>query len=106
MGVFTHFYLVLFGDNGVCVLCALTSVGALFFIIKTVRLYTKGALSMATARGDARKNKQDEFYTQLVDVEKELKHYREHFKNKIVFCNCDDPVDSNFFLSCVQTVTK
>jgi len=45
----------------------------------------------------ARKSKSDEFYTQLVDVEKELKHYREHFKGKVVFCNCDDPRVSNFF---------
>ena len=41
--------------------------------------------------------KQDEFYTQLTDIEKELKHYQNHFKNKVVFCNCDDPRISNFF---------
>lgn len=46
---------------------------------------------------DAKKNKNDEFYTQLADIENELKHYKEHFKNKIVFCNCDDPYESNFF---------
>ena len=40
---------------------------------------------------DARMKKNDEFYTQLVDIEKELKHYKKHFKNKVVFCNCDDP---------------
>ena len=45
----------------------------------------------------AKKNKKDEFYTQLTDIEKELKHYKDHFKNKIVFCNCDDPKESNFF---------
>ncbi|PWE20207.1 modification methylase [Aliarcobacter skirrowii] len=45
----------------------------------------------------AKKNKKDEFYTQLTDIEKELNHYKEHFKNKIVFCNCDDPKESNFF---------
>lgn len=45
----------------------------------------------------ARATKQDEFYTQRVDIEKELKHYREHFKDKVVFCNCDDPRVSNFF---------
>jgi len=45
----------------------------------------------------AAKAKQDEFYTQLIDIEKELKHYKAHFKNKIVFCNCDDPYESNFF---------
>lgn len=41
--------------------------------------------------------KKDEFYTQLSDIERELKHYRNHFKNKIVYCNCDDPRVSNFF---------
>lgn len=41
--------------------------------------------------------KQDEFYTQLSDIENELKHYKEHFKDKVVFCNCDDPFESNFF---------
>jgi hypothetical protein len=45
----------------------------------------------------ADKNKKDEFYTQLVDIEKELKHYRKHFKDKVVYCNCDDPRVSNFF---------
>jgi hypothetical protein len=46
----------------------------------------------------ANKSKNDEFYTQLSDIENELKHYKEHFKNKVVFCNCDDPRVSNFFL--------
>ena len=41
--------------------------------------------------------KKDEFYTQLPDIEKELKHYKEYFKGKVVFCNCDDPRISNFF---------
>ena len=45
----------------------------------------------------AKKRKRDEFYTQLVDIENELKHYREHFKDKVVLCNCDDPRRSNFF---------
>jgi len=45
----------------------------------------------------ARRNKNDEFYTQLTDIEKELKYYRTHFKNKVVLCNCDDPSMSNFF---------
>lgn len=46
----------------------------------------------------ANKAKQDEFYTQLSDIENELKHYKEHFKGKTVLCNCDDPRVSNFFL--------
>ena len=45
----------------------------------------------------AKLNKKDEFYTQLSDIENELKHYKEHFKNKVVLCNCDDPRISNFF---------
>ena len=45
----------------------------------------------------ARTEKNDEFYTQLVDIEKELRHYKEYFKGKVVFCNCDDPYESNFF---------
>ncbi len=45
----------------------------------------------------ARKAKNDEFYTQLTDIEKELRHYRRHFEGKIVLCNCDDPFESNFF---------
>ncbi len=45
----------------------------------------------------AKEKKDDEFYTQITDIEKELKHYREHFKGKIVLCNCDDPDWSNFW---------
>jgi len=46
---------------------------------------------------NANKAKKDEFYTSLTDIEKELPHYKEHFKGKIVFCNCDDPTESNFW---------
>lgn len=45
----------------------------------------------------AKDKKDDEFYTQLKDIEKELSHYKEHFKGKKVLCNCDDPYESNFF---------
>ena len=45
----------------------------------------------------AKKSKSDEFYTQFSDIEAELKHYKVHFKNKIIYCNCDDPRISNFF---------
>lgn len=45
----------------------------------------------------AKKDKQDEFYTQLSDIENELRHYKKHFKDKVIFCNCDDPYESNFF---------
>ena len=45
----------------------------------------------------ASKAKEDEFYTKITDIEKELRHYKEHFRDKIVFCNCDDPETSNFW---------
>lgn len=45
----------------------------------------------------AKEAKKDEFYTQLEDINNELKHYREHFRGKTVLCNCDDPRVSNFF---------
>lgn len=46
---------------------------------------------------NASKAKKDEFYTQLSDIEKEMKNYKKHFKGKVIFCNCDDPFESNFF---------
>ncbi len=45
----------------------------------------------------AKRNKKDEFYTQIEDISAELKHYRAHFKDKVVYCNCDDPANSGFF---------
>ena len=45
----------------------------------------------------AKEAKKDEFYTQLEDINNEMKHYREHFRGKTVLCNCDDPRVSNFF---------
>lgn len=45
----------------------------------------------------AKKNKKDEFYTQLIDIEKELQYYEQHFAGKIIYCNCDDVRFSNFF---------
>lgn len=45
----------------------------------------------------AKEAKADEFYTQLTDIEKELRHYTKEFEGKVVFCNCDDPYESNFF---------
>ena len=45
----------------------------------------------------AKKSKSDEFYTQLLDIESELQHYKNHFKGKVVYCNCDDARISNFF---------
>lgn len=46
---------------------------------------------------NAKTAKNDEFYTQLTDIEKELKHYKNHFEGKVVYCNCDDVRWSNFF---------
>ena len=46
----------------------------------------------------AKAKKKNEFYTQLSDIENELKYYRGHFRGKVVYCNCDDPRVSNFFL--------
>jgi len=45
----------------------------------------------------AKSSKKDEFYTQFIDIEKEMRHYKNHFKGKVVYCNCDDPRISNFF---------
>ena len=50
-----------------------------------------------TRLNQAAKNKKDEFYTQLIDIENELRHYKEHFRGKTVLCNCDDPRVSKFF---------
>ena len=48
----------------------------------------------------ANKAKNDEFYTQLTDIELEMRHYSEQFKGKTVLCNCDDPYESNFLAHC------
>jgi len=53
--------------------------------------------SLNTSFIKANKAKKDEFYTQLIDIEKELKHYKAQFRGKVVYCNCDDPFESNFF---------
>lgn len=45
----------------------------------------------------AKQAKKDEFYTQMSDIERELRHYHDHFRGKTVLCNCDDPYESNFF---------
>ena len=46
---------------------------------------------------NAKRAKNDEFYTLLTDIEKEMVHYRDYFKGKVIFCNCDDARESNFF---------
>lgn len=55
------------------------------------------AKSLNTNLRRASEAKNDEFYTQLSDIEKELRHYKSQFHGKIVYCNCDDPFESNFF---------
>jgi len=63
-------------------------------------LYEKKETKSKASNGNLHKAKQaknDEFYTQLSDIEKELMHYKPHFKDKIVYCNCDDPEWSNFW---------
>jgi hypothetical protein len=60
---------------------------------QTADLSTSGNLGLSNAK----KAKQDEFYTQLGDIENELKHYRSQLRGKKILCNCDDPFESNFF---------
>lgn len=55
---------------------------------------------------DAKTNKCDEFYTLMEDIENELKHYKEHFEGKTVYCNCDDPNWSNFWIYFHQNFTS
>ena len=54
-------------------------------------------MSKNTNLHSAKTEKNDEFYTQISDIEKELMHYKDHFKNKVIFLNCDDPQYSNFW---------
>ena len=53
------------------------------------------SLNAGLRKANAAKN--DEFYTQLTDIEKELRHYKSQFHGKVVYLNCDDPFESNFF---------
>ena len=53
--------------------------------------------SLNTNLNKAKSKVADDQYTQLIDIEKELKNYKKYFKNKVVYCNCDDPRVSNFF---------
>lgn len=57
----------------------------------------QGQSSANSSLHAAKRAKNDEFYTQLSDIEKELQHYKQHFKGKVVLCNCDDPEWSNFW---------
>ena len=53
-------------------------------------------MSNNSNRNRAKKARNDEFYTMLSDIENELRHYKEHFSGKVVYCNCDDARESNF----------
>ena len=79
-----------FGDYRSLRFCAMASVVALFVFRGIVMADNKNLRQ-------ANKAKKDEFYTQLSDIEKEMRHYKECFEGKTVFCNCDDPFESNFF---------
>ena len=61
---------------------------------KSIKVARKGSVKYLQ---NAKTAKNDDFYTILSDIEKELKNYKAHFKDKTVFCNCDDPRVSNFF---------
>ena len=87
---------------------------ALFLcIVDGLQQYQDARLSYGmSAMGDtaaliaAKKAKKDEFYTQRVDIENELKHYKAHFRDKVVLCNCDDPRESEFFKYFVENFEK
>ncbi|MDD9956994.1 MAG: adenine-specific methyltransferase EcoRI family protein [Anaerolineaceae bacterium] len=68
-------------------------------MIATTATLARRVSAMAANRNlhSAKSSRKDEFYTQLSDIENELRHYTEHFRGKVVYCNCDDPRVSNFF---------
>ena len=71
-----------------------------FFVSLSHGLIALHQYYQSMARKDlaqAKDAKKDEFYTQIVDIDKELKNYKPYFHDKVVFCNCDDPYESNFF---------
>ncbi len=97
-----------FLENGLKVLNNISCSPGLFFVSKSANV--EGSLQLGQGSKinmekkssnsnlhRAAKVKNDEFYTQLTDIERELKYYRSQFKNKVVYCNCDDPFESNFF---------
>lgn len=62
------------------------------------KIQKTGGGNTSTDLTAAKNAKKDEFYTQLTDIEKEMMYYRDHFRGKVVFCNCDDPEESNFWI--------
>ena len=79
---------------------------------RIVRIAMAASLLGGMAMGDnvaltaAKRAKKDEFYTQRVDIENELRHYKAHFRDKVVLCNCDDPRQSEFFKYFVENFEK
>ena len=69
-----------------------------FFLRRSEYSVQKGT-KMADNKGmaKAKSGKKDEFYTIYEEIQSELNHYEKHFSGKVVFCNCDDPYESNFF---------
>ena len=69
------------------------------FEMALVAAFLVGEIAMGdtAALHEAKRAKKDEFYTQRVDIENEMKHYKQHFVGKVVLCNCDDPRQSEFF---------
>ncbi|MEI7615637.1 MAG: adenine-specific methyltransferase EcoRI family protein [Actinomycetota bacterium] len=65
-------------------------------ILRSIKKINMEKKSSNKSLRKANKDKNDEFYTQLADIENELKHYKDQFRGKVVFCNCDDPKESNF----------
>lgn len=77
-------------------------------MIEEIKRKNKGVIKIGGNTNLARANreKNDEFYTRLTDIEKELRHYRKHFKGKTILCDCDDPFESNFFKYFVLNFNK
>ncbi len=73
----------------------------MYGLLEKGTLMTKEKLNSSLTK--AKNGKNDEFYTQLTDIEKELGHYEDHFKGKVVYCNCDDPSVSWFFYYFLQS---
>ena len=68
-----------------------------FFALLFLEIAGNRAMGDTSALHAAQRLKKDEFYTQRVDIENELRHYKAHFRDRVVLCNCDDPRESEFF---------
>lgn len=77
-----------------------------FAVAALAMLFGGMAMGDNAALAEAKRAKKDEFYTQRVDIENELRHYKAHFNGKVVLCNCDDPRESEFFKYFVENFEK